>query len=180
MDEFNKHYLNNSNLASQEEKLNIGVSSSIKYTLESLVKGNLGIPNLYNTNNLNLTEKWLECIESLIDEISEKRLYKLAKKSLKSEMLTWLNAFECDTFSSISELLKFFRKYFIKEDNNAEMKLWELLINKLVKFGLVRLAYEIKDLNKQLIVSFKIIKDCFKLWIRYYYPHFKNFFLKKL
>ncbi|KAG0441882.1 hypothetical protein DMUE_0719 [Dictyocoela muelleri] len=94
MVEFNKHSLNNSNLASQDEKPNIGVSSSIKDTLESLVKGNLGIPNLYNNNNSNLTEKWLNCIESLIDEISEKRLYNLAKQSLKSEMLIWFNAFE--------------------------------------------------------------------------------------
>ncbi|KAG0435473.1 hypothetical protein DMUE_4719 [Dictyocoela muelleri] len=167
MVEFNKYSLNNSNEASHEEKPNIGVSSSLKETLESLVKGNLGIPNLYSNNSI-ITEKWLNSIESLQDEISEKRLYNLAKQSLKGEMKAWFNAFEGDTFDCISDLLKFFKEEFIKDDKNKEIKLWELIINKPANFGLVRLAYEVKSLNKTVNVSFKTIKDRFKLWLPHY------------
>ncbi|KAG0442586.1 hypothetical protein DMUE_0165 [Dictyocoela muelleri] len=146
--------------ASEYKKPYIGVSSNLKDTLDNLVKVNLGIPNLYNSKR-DKAEKWVKSIEALYDEVSEKRLYHMARESLKGEMEHWFNAYEGDTFDNLEEMLKFFKEEFIKDEESREIKLWKLLINGPNECGLVQFAYEIKSISKLVNISFNTIKERF-------------------
>ncbi|KAG0435702.1 hypothetical protein DMUE_4581 [Dictyocoela muelleri] len=119
---------NNFNKSSDRQKPYIGVGGedqrnmgNLNDKLEMLFRRNFGIPNLYKSEK-EFAKNWLKAIESTKKEVSSTRLYFMAQQSLKGRMAKWFTAFEGDTFENLDELIMFFKKQFLVEEEFEEIK----------------------------------------------------------
>ncbi|KAG0439464.1 hypothetical protein DMUE_2410 [Dictyocoela muelleri] len=130
-----------------------------------LVKKNFGLSNIYNGEGKR-AEVWLSTLEALKNDISPQRLYNMAKNSLRGTMIHWFNAFEDDEFNDLETMIKFFKKEFqTKDDDDKELKLWELIIKGPEGRDILEFIYEIKSLSKNISVSLSMIKKKFGEWV---------------
>ncbi|KAG0441069.1 Retrovirus-related Pol polyprotein from transposon 17.6, partial [Dictyocoela muelleri] len=164
--QFNKFSSNKSspkNSFRDQEFPHNGVGGRISEKLDTLIRKNFGIPNIYSEDRRR-AEKWLLTIESLRNEMSSERLYLLAKESCKGTMMHWFSAFEDDEFNNLDELLEFFKKEFLKDNEDKDLEAWKLIVNGPGNKRLLDFSYELKTVCKNTSVPFSTVKSQYKIW----------------